>query len=818
MAFSPDGEHIVTATTEGIADLWNVHTGSLVRKFKGHKEIKKPIRELLTGRVTGEQRLKGIWATAFSADGSQLLTGGDDETAILWDVRDATKLRSFAQRSGRVTYVAFSRDGRRIFTGSHGGTFTMWDSENGAALTTFKVDQSQGFFDVNDDGTYALSGSFRGSVFLWDVQTGAKLKTLVERDGSVVAVKFTPNGRKVLAVFSGQTATVSEISGGSIVRTFGGGSSSASIVDFSSDGNHLLVGYDDNTTMIWNLRSGEKTFTFGSPGFGNDAIFSSDGRRVMAGGGSGGVGVWDIQSRKRINTFGSQEHIRRLGAAANEQFVATGSTTGDIKLWDSQTGRIIREYSGHTGAIKAITFSPDSRKLVTASEDCTAILWSVEAGAAERTLAGHNGEVLSSAFSPDGRYVLTGSQDGTAILWNIDTGRIVHTFRELGGPVFSVAFDLTGQRALVVANDKVQLWNVRTGSEIGTFAERKCGALCAAFTPGEKYIAAGSSDGLVRIMDSKSANVVLTVVSFDRGQDWLAVTPDGLFDGSLGGRERVKFRVGGGLTVVPVDRFFQDFYYPGLLAAIFRGERPMPQSDFGKSRPPSLRIVAPRGDLNTDVDEVTVDVAAIDQGGGIKGPFVRNNGSKVLGAGEAHRQGKTLRQSFKVRLVEGDNLIRVEAASADGSWESEPAKLVIHCSKHLSKPELYVIAAGVSKYADPALSLSFAGKDADSICSLFRDRGKSLYKEVHVTELVDEKATKAGLRQACRRPPRPPSRRIRCSCISPGTASPSGSAITTSRMNSSRRASSLRRTSASKECPATFWPRISGPCRPSSGC
>ena len=39
-------------------------------------------------------------------------------------------------------------------------------------------------------------------------------------------------------------------------------------------------------------------------------------------------------------------------------------------------------------------------------------------------------------------------------------------------------------------------------------------------------------------------------------------------------------------NVVPVDRFFQDVYYPGLLAAIWRGERPLPEVQIGESLPP----------------------------------------------------------------------------------------------------------------------------------------------------------------------------------------------------------------------------------------
>ena len=65
--------------------------------------------------------------------------------------------------------------------------------------------------------------------------------------------------------------------------------------------------------------------------------------------------------------------------------------------------------------------------------------------------------------------------------------------------------------------------------------------------------------------------------------------------GSLPGRpgngRRISFRIGTGLNVGSMDRFFQDFYYPGLLAAIWRGERPMPGKPLAPSPAPSLKML-----------------------------------------------------------------------------------------------------------------------------------------------------------------------------------------------------------------------------------
>ena len=190
------------------------------------------------------------------------------------------------------------------------------------------------------------------------------------------------------------------------------------------------------------------------------------------------------------------------------------------------------------------------------------MLWDATTGQKLRTFEGH-----ARALSADGQRVLTDGQDITAMLWDVTTGQNLRTFE--GFPCArapTVRQVLTG--GLVLTAD---LWDATTGQKLRTFEGLPC-----ALSADARQTVTTSQDGTARLWDVATGQELLRLISFSSGKDWLVVTPEGLFDGSPGGRERVTFRVGGGVNIVPGDRFLKDFYRPGLFAAISRGERPLP--------------------------------------------------------------------------------------------------------------------------------------------------------------------------------------------------------------------------------------------------
>jgi WD40 repeat protein len=113
--------------------------------------------------------------------------------------------------------------------------------------------------------------------------------------------------------------------------------------------------------------------------------------------------------------------------------IVTASWDKTARLWDAETGKPIGEpLKGHEKAVNSAAFSPDGRRILTASEDKTAQLWDADTGKPiGEPLRGHEGKVWSAAFSPDGKRIVTASEDKTARLWDAETGKAPEIFASI---------------------------------------------------------------------------------------------------------------------------------------------------------------------------------------------------------------------------------------------------------------------------------------------------------------------------------------------------------------------------------------------------
>jgi WD40 repeat protein len=175
-----------------------------------------------------------------------------------------------------------------------------------------------------------------------------------------------------------------------------------------------------------------------------------------------------------------------------------------MKLWDISTGREIRTFSGHTGTVYSISFSPDGKQALSGSGDKTMKLWDIVTGREIRTFSGHKGSVRSVCFNPDGKYALSGagSGDKTMKLWNITTGQEIKTFsgHTADTGISTVKFSPDGKYALSSTGDiddgTMRLWDIATGQEIGTFRD-EWAFIAMCISPDGNF--ALSSDGYYKI-------------------------------------------------------------------------------------------------------------------------------------------------------------------------------------------------------------------------------------------------------------------------------------------------------------------------------
>ncbi len=142
-AFSPDGRFVLSGCDDGMMDgnlqngkaiLWNTATGEKVRQFIGHSG--------------------GIFDLAFSPDGQFILTGGEDRFVILWNVATGKMIRKFESPLANGLSVSFSPDGRFILTGSHDGAMAVWDFATGQELCRLVSFENGDWAVVTPDGRF----------------------------------------------------------------------------------------------------------------------------------------------------------------------------------------------------------------------------------------------------------------------------------------------------------------------------------------------------------------------------------------------------------------------------------------------------------------------------------------------------------------------------------------------------------------------------------------------------------------------------------------------------------------------------------------
>ncbi len=172
---------------------------------------------------------------------------------------------------------------------------------------------------------------------------------------------------------------------------------------------------------------------------------------------------------------------------------------------DGPNSKEIATFKGHTENVKTVAFSSDGKTLLSASLDGTIRFWRRGSVWSKNQLAmiqGEGGPVYSIDLSLDGRYMAIGSLDQTVRLIDLSSPQLRQkaVFKGHLGVVRQVQFSPDGRSLVSVCDGgRVIAWNVVAGAKSHEVQLPK-GRMCsAAFTLDGRYMAAGASDGLVKI-------------------------------------------------------------------------------------------------------------------------------------------------------------------------------------------------------------------------------------------------------------------------------------------------------------------------------
>ncbi len=155
----------------------------------------------------------------------------------------------------------------------------------------------------------------------------------------------------------------------------------------------------------------------------------------------------------------------------------------------------------HAGSVRMARFSPDGKRIVTASDDGTARVWEASSGRPVTPPLRHDDVVRCAEFSPDGRSVLTASHDATVRLWDSTTGQLLIPPLPHGDWVRRACFSPNGRLIGTASKDRSgRIWDAQTGAlRVEVRHSDYVGVI--QFSPDGRWFVTASDDYTARVWD-----------------------------------------------------------------------------------------------------------------------------------------------------------------------------------------------------------------------------------------------------------------------------------------------------------------------------
>lgn len=314
---------------------------------------------------------------------SMAVTGGEDDKAYVWRVSDGEVLLECAGHKDSVTCAMFSHDSSLVATGDMSGMIKVWKVESKEEIWSFEVGDLE-WLEWHPCAPVLLAGTDDGNVWMWKIPSG-DCKTFQSAASQATSGKVLPDGKRAVVGYEDGTVRIWDLKQGNaihVIKGQDGHQGALTCLACNKDGSLVLTGSVDGCAKLINTTTGKVLGAFTGEG---KAKGSKDGEEESNSVESvgfcnilpllavayldGTLAIYDISTQVLRHRCQHEAGIVHLQWEDSSSVVSTCSLDGALRLWDARSGNMVSEYCGHTAEILDFTLNREATMAVTASGD-----------------------------------------------------------------------------------------------------------------------------------------------------------------------------------------------------------------------------------------------------------------------------------------------------------------------------------------------------------------------------------------------------------------------------------------------------------------